>query len=132
MSNTIEIIKVSCAICVNNNRDFLAKRSKGKHLEGFWEFPGGKIENYEDPKDALVREIKEELEIKIEILDYFGSNTYSYDNKSIELISFLCNINTDLIKLNAHDEAGWFNKSELSKIKIAPADIPLLEKIKFY
>ena len=71
MSNTIEIIKVSCAICVNNNRVFLAKRSKGKHLEGFWEFPGGKIENDENPRDALVREIQEELETKIEIIVTF-------------------------------------------------------------
>lgn len=132
MSDKIEIIKVSCAICVNNNRVFLAKRSKGKHLEGFWEFPGGKIENYENPRDALVREIQEELETKIEILSYFGSNTYSYEKKSIELTSFLCNIDTNQIKLNVHDEVRWFNKSELSMIKIAPADIPLLEKIKFY
>ena len=131
MSDFKDLIKVSCAICIKNNAVFLAKRSKGKHLAGFWEFPGGKVELGEDTKDALVREIKEELETDIEVLRYFDTSIYNYGNKSIELISFICVIDSKSIRLNDHDKVGWFEKTELYNIKVAPADISFLKKINF-
>jgi 8-oxo-dGTP diphosphatase len=84
-------IKVVCGIIWKDGLLFIARRKAGKALAGFWEFPGGKLEKYEAPETALVRELEEELGMQVEVLDFFGSSVHAYETLSIKLIAYNCN-----------------------------------------
>lgn len=125
-------IEVTAAVIIKSEKIFAARRSPGKHLGGYWEFPGGKVEAGESHQDCLIRELKEELAIDVKIGNYIGVSSYDYGEKKINLHGyFVLNINGEIV-LNDHDHDSmrWLDISELDEIKWAPADIPLLAKIK--
>ncbi|MBX9808882.1 8-oxo-dGTP diphosphatase MutT [Candidatus Gracilibacteria bacterium] len=124
------MIAVTAAIISRDNKLLIAKRGEGKHLSGFWEFPGGKIEEGENPKDCLKREINEELGVDIKVGDYFMTNEHSYGEKRISLAAFHCEIISGNIELHDHDEIKWVTISELEQYIFAPADIPFINKLK--
>ena len=93
-----------------------------------WEFPGGKLEKGEALEDCLKREIKEELDLKIKILERLPSNTHKYsDKKIIELIPFRCSLQTSEIHLKEHSRIEWADVSELESFDWAEADIPIVQ-----
>jgi 8-oxo-dGTP diphosphatase len=83
-------ILVSAAVLERDGRVLLTRRMKGAHLEGYWEFPGGKVEPGEDPKDALVREVREECAIDIEVLDILDVTFHRYPEKDVLLLFYDC------------------------------------------
>ena len=123
------MIQVVCGIISNDGKVFIARRKDGKSLAGYWEFPGGKIEVGELENEALIRELDEELNMKVEIIKHLGAFVHYYENFSLNLIGFKCN----LIKWNGmmtdHDKAEWVLPVELVKYKFAEADLPFLDMI---
>lgn len=123
------MIEVVCGIIYHKKKVLLCRRNSQKHMGGFWEFPGGKIEKYEMPKEALKRELAEELEIEIEECEYFDSSIHSYDNFTIRLTAFECKFIESAFKLSVHDMFEWIEVEDLLQKKLVPADIPIVEKL---
>jgi 8-oxo-dGTP diphosphatase len=122
------MIDVVAAILEDQTGKFLiAKRKTGKKLAGYWEFPGGKIENGESPQQSLIRELYEEMNLEIKIGDYVGENIHFYDEGPIRLLAYKGKITGGEIKLTDHEEYAWINLLDLKKVKLAPADIPFIE-----
>jgi 8-oxo-dGTP diphosphatase len=82
------LITVTAAIIQKENRIFAARRKRGRHLEGMWEFPGGKLEPGESPEVCLARELAEELGIKTTVGRYLGESVYDYGEKVIKLLAY--------------------------------------------
>lgn len=129
-------VNVVCAIIENDKGEiFCCKRGPGRALEGYWEFPGGKIEIGETKEETVVREVREELDSIIEPIEYVGSTNYTYqDTKeykgfSINLYCYRCRLVSGNLTLSEHTEAKWAKKSELNKLNFAKADAPIIEKI---
>lgn len=103
------MINVTAAIILNKHKDkvLLAKRNEGGELGGKWEFPGGKVEEGETPEICLQRELKEELDIDVEISGFFTENIHNYGRQTIKLISYLVNwIDGDITPL-VHERVEW-------------------------
>ncbi|MCT4592983.1 MAG: (deoxy)nucleoside triphosphate pyrophosphohydrolase [Anaeromicrobium sp.] len=125
------MIEVVAAIIRNDKNEILiAKRKESKSLGGFWEFPGGKIEKGESDEESLIRELKEEMDIDIEVKNYFDENIYDYADKIIKLKAYEAVIKKGNINLKDHSQFVWCKPCELDKYKIAPADIKFVEEIK--
>jgi 8-oxo-dGTP diphosphatase len=124
----IKIIPVVCAIIEQDGLVLCALRSEQMSLPGKWEFPGGKLELNELPEDALIREIKEELNVSIEITDSLPISDYSYvPEKVIRLIPFRCVIQNNEIPVAAeHAELRWVKKEDLLNLNWAEADVPIV------
>lgn len=126
------MIEVSAAIIKKDGKILIAQRSRNK-LQGFkWEFPGGKVESDETVKESLKREIKEELNIDIEVKEMFGENVFEYPNGSIKLIAFFAEWMSGDLKLVEHEKVEWVTIGQLKYYDFAPADIPFLEKLSAY
>ena len=122
------MIEVVAGILLSNNRVLIAKRKKGKHLAGYWEFPGGKVENSETTEKTLVREFSEEFDVVIRVNSEFHQNIHSYSDTTILLKSYLAELIKGDFKLKDHDRIEWVKISDLKNYKVASADIPIVEK----
>ncbi len=118
-------IQVVCGIIFHQDKVFICRRNTTKSLVGYWEFPGGKIETGEQAEESLLRELKEELDMQVTILQPFMTVTHSYDNTTIELRSYICQFENATYTLTDHDLYEWVYPSELLQKQLAPADIPL-------
>lgn len=125
----MDTIKVVCGIIYNQNKVLICRRKSSKSLGGFWEFPGGKVEKGESGDLALIRELKEELEMEIESISYFRTNIHDYGLEKIELIAYKCIFISSDIKLVDHDAIEWVDVNDLSNWNLAPADIPLAKEL---
>lgn len=123
---TIEV--VAAIICIDK-RILVTQRSSGK-FAGYWEFPGGKIEKGESGEDALVREIKEELNADLVIDSFFTKIEYDYTDFHLILYCYKCCLSEFDITLKVHSDAKLISKDELSNLKWLPADYQLLDLIK--
>ena len=124
------MIRVVCGIIYDGNKIFIARRKPNKSMGGLWEFPGGKIEEGEKYVDSLKRELKEELQMEVDVVEYFGSTQHHYENFSIDLIAYTCNLRNWNSYLTDHDQYDWVSPSEILNWKLAPADIPLAQRVK--
>ena len=122
--------KVTAAIILNKNKILIARRAPEDKLADKWEFPGGKIEQVETPQECLKREIREELDIDIEVLGFFGESIYTYLSGTIKLMAFWCQWISGDFTLKVHSQIAWVNHHELDLYDFAPADIPLVKKLK--
>jgi len=120
-------IKVVCGIIWKDGKVFIARRKPNKSLAGFWEFPGGKLEEGEKAETALCRELEEELGMKIKISDFFGSKVHHYDTFSIELSAYTCEFLSASYQLTDHDEIAFVPINNLSNYQIAPADLFIVD-----
>ena len=123
------LIKVVCGVIYKDNKILLCRRKPGKFLEGYWEFPGGKVEDDETNEDSLIRELQEELEMVVEVESFFATSEHHYEKFSIELIAYKCIYKTSNFKLTDHDKYEWVKPNDLLNWKLAPADIPIAEKL---
>ena len=125
----MDMIKVVCGIIYKDDKILLTRRKKGKSLEGFWEFPGGKVEKEETDTIALKRELKEELGLEISELNYFSENKHDYNTFSIHLVAYKCTALDDPKKLVDHDKFEWVTSNEICNFNLADADKPILKKL---
>ena len=121
-------INVVAAIIKKNNKIFIAERGFGE-FEGLYEFPGGKIEQNESPKEALKREILEEINAEIEIDSFYHHVHYKYPTFILEMDCYLCHLTKEHIELLEHTNSKWIDPFE-ENVKWVPADIELIEEIK--
>ena len=125
------MINVVAAVIKNENEKILiTQRNLKKSQGGLWEFPGGKIEPNETRENAIVREIKEELDIDIEVKSYLSEKVFNYPEKDINLIALECKKISGEIKLLEHENYEWVSRNELDNFQFAPADLFIIEKIK--
>ena len=122
------IIKVTAALIVKDNKVLAARRGPGKHLEGYWEFPGGKLEENETPEGCLERELTEEFSISSRVDAYIGESVYDYGEKIVHLLGYEVQHIAGDFQLVDHDELRWLDIDQLFDVKWAPADIPLVEQ----
>lgn len=121
---------VAAVIKDENEKILITQRNLKKAQGGLWEFPGGKIEPNETRENAIVREIKEELDIDIEVKSYLSEKVFKYPEKDINLIALECKKISGEIKLLEHEDYKWVSKNELENFQFAPADLFIIEKIK--
>ena len=112
-----------------DDRIFATQRGYGEFKDG-WEFPGGKIEQGETPQQALVREIREELETEIRVGDLIDTIEYNYPTFHLSMDCFWCEIVEGSLELKEHEAAKWLDRESLYTVDWLPADVGLVEKIK--
>ena len=113
---------VVAAIIKNNDYYLLAKRNKDKFMGLKWEFPGGKVEGIETFKEALTREILEELNVNIDIHHKVAQESYQDDEINIILHYFMCSLLDEDIVLSEHEEIQWVKKQDFYKYEFVPGD----------
>tara|TARA_A100000164_G_C21752775_1_gene697787 strand:- start:215 stop:619 length:405 start_codon:yes stop_codon:yes gene_type:complete len=123
---------VSAGVILDNSfKILLSKRKKNKHLPGYWEFPGGKLEIDETPEVALKRELKEELNIETNeaCLAPLTFTTFKYEDFYLVMFLFVCRKWSGKIINLESDEIIWVNKNQLREYKMTPANINLISFI---
>ena len=108
---------------------FATQRGYGNYKDG-WEFPGGKIEAGETPQEALVRELKEELDITTIVGELIDTIEYDYPEFHLSMDCFWCTIAEGEPVLKEHEAARWLTKEKLDSVDWLPADVTLVEKIR--
>ncbi len=122
---------VTAGIICHKGKFLIAQRIRTKKPALVWEFPGGKLEKGETLQECLKREIKEELDLDIEVKGFFTTTEFNYEFGSIRMEVFFAASETDIInKMDSHEDYRWVETSELDNFEFAPADIPVVEKLK--
>ena len=125
----MKTIKVVAAVIRNDNRIFATQRGYGEFKDG-WEFPGGKVEAGETPEEALIREIREELDTEISVDEFIETIEYDYPAFHLSMDCFWCSIKEGNLTLREHEAAKWLDAQTIDSVEWLPADIGLIEKIK--
>lgn len=125
----MKTIKVVAAVIRSNGRIFATQRGYGEFKYG-WEFPGGKIEAGETPQQALVREIKEELDTEIKVGELIDTVEYDYPDFHLSMDCFWAEIISGSLVLKEHEAAKWLAADELDTMDWLPADRDLIKRIK--
>jgi 8-oxo-dGTP diphosphatase len=121
-------MEVTCAIILSNDKILVTQRGEKMELPLKWEFSGGKIEENETAENCLIREIKEELNIEIEILERLESKYFSYEKFSINFIPFVAKYLAGEIILMEHQGFMWLTKDGLNYLDWASADVPVVDE----
>ena len=121
------MIDVTCAIILRDGKILATQRSEKMNLPLKWEFPGGKIEQNETPENCLQREIREELNLEIELLKKLETRSFTYETFLINLIPFITNYLSGEISLTEHKDFKWLTIEELMLLDWAPADIAVVK-----
>jgi 8-oxo-dGTP diphosphatase len=123
------MIDVSCAVIIENNKLLSVQRGAGRHLAGKWEFPGGKVHDNERPEDSVVREVREELDLEVEVLSALTPVTHAYPGKTVRLMPFLCRVTGGRLHLREHQAYRWLSRNEVHSLDWCEADAPILEEV---
>lgn len=125
----MKTVKVVAAVIRCEDKIFATARGYGV-FKGQWEFPGGKIEPGENPQQALVREIKEELDTEIAVGELITTIEYDYPTFHLSMDCFWCSVVSGELVLKEAQEARWLSVDQLNSVKWLPADIEIIETIK--
>ena len=123
-----ELVGVVGAALVRDGRVLASRRTEPPHLAGLWEFPGGKVEDGESDVDALVRELREELRVEVEVGDRLGQDLRIGTTAVLRV--YLCALLDGEPALVDHDEHRWLAADELLDVPWIPADLPLVEQLR--
>ena len=121
-------IEVVAAVIRQGGKIFATQRGYGD-FKDWWEFPGGKMETGESPREALIREIREELDAVVEVGDLLRTVEYDYPAFHLTLHCFWCSLVGDALHLNEHEAARWLSADELDSVRWLPADEELMPLI---
>lgn len=124
----MKTIEVVAAIIIKDGQVFATQRGYGE-WQGWWEFPGGKIESGEAPEAALIREIREELNAEIAVGDLLQTIEWDYPTFHLTMHCYLCTLISSNLHLNEHSASAWLTKETLATVKWLPADVFLLDAI---
>lgn len=124
----MKTIEVVAAIIKKDNEIFITRRGYGEFVD-MWEFPGGKIEEGESREEALHREIREELEVEIDDLQFLTTVDYDYPTFHLTMHCFTCKMADGKVHLNAHNDAKWIGISELRDQNWVPADVIVVNEL---
>ena len=127
----MKTIEVVAAIIIKDGHVFATQRGYGE-WQGWWEFPGGKMEAGESPQEALRREIKEELDADVSVGELLETVEWDYPNFHLTMHCFVCSLLSESLHLNEHEAAAWLSRETLRSVKWLPADEVLLDKIADY
>lgn len=130
MKHKNNIISVTAAILIEEEKVLIAQRKSTDHLAGKWEFPGGKIEPGETPEMCLHRELKEEFGIDTLIGQFLAESVYHYDQISIRLLAYQAMVQQGVLVPIDHDDIAWVTIHQMDQYDFAPADIPFVEMLK--
>lgn len=125
----MKTVRVAAAIIRDEKRIFAAARGYGE-WKGGWEFPGGKIEAGETPREALKREIMEEFDTEISVGERIGTIEYDYPTFHLSMDCFWCEIVRGELTLKEAEDARWLTKEELDSVSWLPADLLLLDRLR--
>jgi 8-oxo-dGTP diphosphatase len=120
---------VTAAIIRKGNCVLLARRRPGEKLAGFWEFPGGKVENGETPEESLARELLEELGIAARIGKRVAESSHQYEHGSFRVIAYLIDDVEGEPRPNVHDRIDWVKIDDLASYQLLPADFPIVTSL---
>lgn len=125
-------ILVAAAVVLREGRVLLTQRKKGSHLAGAWEFPGGKVEPDEDPRDAVARELREELGVEIDVGDIVDVTFHRYPEKSVLLLFYEAALAPGSPEPRPLDVADlrWAARGDLRDEAFPPADVAILTKVR--
>ena len=126
---SLKRIEVVAAIIVQDECVLATQRGYGE-FEGWWEFPGGKVDAGETPEQALVREIQEEMNASIDIERYLCTAEHDYETFHLSMRCYVCSLADDKFELLEHHAAKWLNASHLDEVDWLPADIQVIDAIK--
>ena len=121
------MIQVTCAIIIDQGKILVAQNNESSDHPFQWEFPGGKVKSGETEKECVIREIKEELNLTVEVKEALTPVDHDYKIKVIRLIPFVCSLVSGNLKLNDHNAVKWVSIDELDELDLAEADKELLE-----
>lgn len=124
----MKTVRVVAAVIRNDDKVFATARGYGDY-KGQWEFPGGKIEPGESSQQALIREIKEELDTNIEVGELIGTIEYDYPTFHLSMDCYWCKVVNGRLVLKEAQEARWLRKIEMYSVRWLPADITIVGEI---
>ena len=124
-----KVANVVAAVILKDGKYLATQRGYGEWKD-WWEFPGGKIEQGEEPKDALKREIREELNIEIEVNELLTTVEYDYPEFHLTMHCYFCSIISGQLLLLEHKDARWLSFDELKSVKWLPADVEVASLLK--
>lgn len=121
-------VTVVCALIEREGRLLVAKRAPGQSMAGMWEFPGGKVRDDEMPEDAIVREIREELDCGVRPIRLLAAHTHDYPDLTVTLVPYLCALIDGEPRALEHAQLCWAAKDELLDLEWTAADVPILDR----
>lgn len=116
------MIEVACALLIDKNKILITQNGETSDHAFQWEFPGGKIKAEETAEEGMIREIREELELDVEVIDSLVPLEYDYGLKKVKLLPFVCKITSGDMRLNAHVDHKWVRFEELNTVDFSEAD----------
>jgi 8-oxo-dGTP diphosphatase len=122
-------VRVTAAVIEEGGEVLIARRKAGRHMGGKWEFPGGKIEPGETPETSLVRELAEELEIRVRVGRFLCRTLFEADGVSLELLVYRVERVSGEPVLNEHEEVRWVNPKDLPSYDLAQSDRKVAEEL---
>lgn len=127
----MKTIEVVAAVIIKDGKVFATQRGYGE-WKGWWEFPGGKMEPEETPQEALVREIREELEAEVTVGELLNTVEWDYPDFHLTMHCYICCLKSESIHLNEHEAEAWLTGETLGSVRWLPADeglIPIVRDI---
>lgn len=121
--------QVTAALLLKEGKILIARRPADDDLANYWEFPGGKIEEGETPEACLIREMKEELNIEVNVGSFFMESIFNYQQGTIQLLAYWTTWHSGELELMVHSEVAWIDRDELINYEFAPADIPIVNRL---
>ncbi len=122
-------LRVVAAVIQAGGQVLLSRRPRGTHLGGLWEFPGGKVEAGESDAQALARELREEIDVEVEVGPLLHRTRHAYPDRIVDLAFYACTLRAGVPRAREVAEVAWHPLSALRHLGLPPADAPLVDRL---